>query len=379
MKRYISSFLVLMIVFLQGTTGYQVYAEEVSAASKIFQGQVETDTSKDDKKDIFTGANQDIKQGTVLKMTVTSVLNSTINQEGDEFFAEVTNDLEAPGGVAIPQGTIAHGKITTVRAAKRLGRDAVLSLKFDYLITPDGREIPLTANMSTKNSKVAAVAKIALEDTAYTVAGGLLGGLFALKLFGIGGALASNGYTVAGGAGVGAAVGVTVALVRKGSDKLLSPGDEIKVKTNSELNVPIMTEQSLREDEKLLEGLKVAITSCKLEKDPFGEPNTLTLGINVDNETAKTFSSFDIALVNDYKSVFYASPFSNTEMWFTKISPNSKLNGKLSFSVDNPKRKHWLVFYDSMTRKPLARISVDNAQKDIRKKSKIKNEPNSNN
>ncbi|MEI7473331.1 MAG: hypothetical protein WCK67_01000 [bacterium] len=376
MKKIISSILILSIILLNTTTAYALSTEEVAKASdskiKTIEGKIEENNEIDKKKNIFTGQTQEIKQGTAIKMTVTSVLSSTVNQEGDEFFAEVTNDLDAPGGVAIPQGTIAHGKITKVRNAKRLGRDAYISLNFDYLVTPDGREIPVNAEMSTKHHAVTSVAKVALEDTAYTMAGGVIGGIFALKLFGIGGAIASNGYTVAGGAGLGAAVGVTVSLVRKGSDKLISPGDEIKVKMDSGIKVPILTEESLRQDETKLDGLKVAITNCQLEKDPFGEPNTITLSLNIDNKTENTFSSFDIALVNDYKSVFYASPFSNTDMWFTKIAPNTKLNGKLSFSVDNPKRKHWLVFYDSMTRKPLAKISIDNAQKDLRKKKASK-------
>lgn len=346
--------------------------ESISSTNHLFHGQVEQTDSEDKKNDIFTGSKEEIKEGTVLKMTVTSVLSSGVNQEGDEFFAEVTSDLEAEDGVTIPQGTVAHGKIVEVREAKRLGRDAYISMEFDYLITPDGREIPIEAKMTTKNHPVTAAAKIALEDTAYTVAGGVIGGIFALKLFGIGGAVASNGYTVAGGAGVGAAVGATVSLVRKGSDKLISPGDEIKVRMNNGIEVPVISEDALREDEKLLQGLKVDITNCKLEKDPFGEENTITLSLNINNNTEKTFSCFDIALINDYKSVFYASPFSNTSMWFTKITPNSKTNGKLSFSVDNPKRKHWLVFYDSMTRKPLAKISVDNAWKDLNKKAKKK-------
>ena len=39
---------------------------------------------------------------------------------------------------------------------------------------------------------------------------------------------------------------------------------------------------------------------------------------------------------------------------------------KGSFSVDSPKRKHYLVFYDKRTRKPLAKISIDNVKTDLK-------------
>ena len=48
------------------------------------------------------------------------------------------------------------------------------------------------------------------------------------------------------------------------------------------------------------------------------------------------------------------------------IKRGESVSGILSFSVDNPKREHWLVFYDKRTRKPLAKISINNAMKDLK-------------
>ena len=57
---------------------------------------------------------------------------------------------------------------------------------------------------------------------------------------------------------------------------------------------------------------------------------------------------------------------------FSKIKPGDRTAGRISFAVDNTKRKHWLVFYDRMERKPVAKISVDNAYKEIQAKKKKK-------
>ena len=344
---------------------------ETQSTGKPIQGGVNY-SELDENKGIFTGKIESIQKGSKLKMTVSSVVNSNFQMKGDQFFAEVTDDFSTQSGIVIPSGTVAHGTVTELRDKKRLGRDAYMTIKFDYLITPDNRKIPIEASMTTKRNAAVSTAKVVLEDTAYTVAGGVIGGILAFKVLGLGAAVASHGYTVAGGAGIGAIIGITASLIRKGHDVLIQPGDEIKVSVNESFKLPVMSDKALREEELIYEGLDVKILKYTVEQDPFGELNTITLTLDVKNNTDKTFSTFDMALLSEYKTVYYASPFGDTDMWFRKISPNSELRGNLSFSVDNPKKKHWLVFYDNRTRKPLAKFSLKNAQRDIKKLSQQK-------
>lgn len=363
LRKILAVFFIINIFLFQGNV--------VFAQDKL-QGNVKLDEQQKEQQDIFTGETQEVEKGTTLKMTVSQVISSGYNNEGDEFFAEITNDLNAPGGILIPSGTIAHGKVTKLEENKRLGRDAYISVNFDYLITPDGREVPIEASMTTKRNLAASTAKVVLEDTAYTVAGGVIGGFLALKFLGFGAAVASHGYTLAGGAGIGALVGVTASLARKGSEVLIAPGDEIKVKIISGMELPVLSEEAFKDEEKLLDNFEVKITNYLVEKDPFGELNTITLTLNINNRTNKTFSSFDMALINDYNAVYYPSPFGETELWFQKIAPNTKTIGKLSFAVDNTKRKHWLVFFDTSTRKVLAKVSVKNAERKLIKEKSNK-------
>lgn len=366
-KNILSAFLILTLA-CSFFAPVAVMAEQKSAApSDVFEGKVEMDDHKQPQDKMFTGETQQVKQGTQLKMTVSSVLSGETTQEGDEFFAEIANDLTVPGGILIPTGTVAHGKVTHLKSARRLGRDGYIKVDFDYMVTPDGRQIPMQASMTTKRHPAASVGKVVLEDTAYTLTGGVIGGILALKMFGIGAAVASNGYTVAGGAGVGAAIGATASLVRKGKSVLIAPGDEIRAVIKDQMNLPVMSEEAFKDEEVAYNGLDVNITKYRLEKDPFGEPNTITIDLNINNKTDKTFSSFDMALVSDTKAVYYPSPFANTDLWFKKITPNTRTNGELSFSVDSPKRKHWLVFYDTYTRKPLIKVSIKNAEKRLTK------------
>lgn len=334
----------------------------------------ETDQYQQMQQDLFTGQVETLDRKDVINMTVSQVLDGSLSIEGDEFFAEVTSDVSGDSGVIIPKGTIAHGRITQSGDPKRLGRQGWIALDFDYLITPDGREIPIEGKMSTKLHPMVETTKIIAQDVGYTAAGGVVGGFLALNWLGLEAAIASQGYTIAGGAAVGGAVGLGMALIRKGNEVLIAPGDEIRVKINTTVPLPVYKNEALMQHEKFYPGLEIHISDIKHETDPFGEVNTITLTILISNLSDKTFSGLDMALVNDYNAVFRPSIFGDTKLMFKQISPGEKVVGKISFSVDNIHRKFWLTFFDRRTGAALSKISIDNAYRGVSNKIKKKNE-----
>lgn len=365
MKKVISSFILISFLFLNAPV----------LADPVFEGHAEkTDQLQKLQSELFTGEVEKLERSDVIHMTVSQVLDSNINEEGDEFFAEVVNDVSGDSGVLIPKGTIAHGRISKTEEAKRLGRPAQISLDFDYLITPDGREIPIEGRMSTKLNPVVQTSKIVAQDLGYTLAGGAVGGFLALNWLGLEAAIASQGYTLAGGAALGGAIGLGAALMRKGHDVLIAPGDEIKVKINTSVTLPVYRETALMQHELFYPGLDIMISDIKHEEDPFGEANTITLTIMITNMSDKTFSGLDLALVNDYNAIFRPSIFGDTKLMFKQIKPGDKVVGHISFAVDNINRKFWLTFYDRRTRKPLSKISIDNAYRKVSAKTKKKND-----
>ncbi len=188
-----------------------------------------------------------------------------------------------------------------------MGRDGYIDLSFDYLVTPDGREIPIEGKMSTKLHPLKAAAKIAATDLGYTAVGGVVGGVFAAQALGLEAAIASQGYTIAGGAAVGGAIGLGMSLYRKGKDVLIAPGDEIKVKILSSVELPVYRDEALKQTEEKYPGLDVRVANIIYDKDPFGEVNTLTLSLSISNMSDKSFSGMDLALINDYNTVFNPS------------------------------------------------------------------------
>lgn len=365
MKRVLAT--ILLIMFLGTNT---------AVLADVLQGHAEKTEQYEQqvKQELFTGKVENLERKDIINMTVSQVLDSNLSIEGDEFFAEVTDEVKGDKGVIIPKGTIAHGKITQTGDAKRLGRQAWISLDFDYLVTPDGREIPIEGKMSTKLHPVAEASKIAMQDVGYTIAGGAVGGFMALNWLGLEAAIASQGYTIAGGAAVGGVIGLGMALIRKGSDVLIAPGDQIRVKINTTVPLPVYKETALMQHEMFYPGLDIQISDIKHEKDPFGEVNTITLTVMISNMSDKTFSGLDMALVNDYNSVFRPSIFGDTKLMFKQIRPGDKFAGRVSFAVDNINRNFWLTFYDRRKGTALTKISIDNAYRHVSDKTKKKNQ-----
>lgn len=366
MKKILSFIIIFTMLF---SNALMVTADEPLKGSVMENGEY-----KNDQSDIFTGSVETLDRKEIINMTVSQILDSSISIEGDEFFAEVTDDVYSNKGVIIPKGTLAHGKLTNTTAPGRLGKEASMDLSFDYLVTPDGREIPIEGKMTTKLHPVTQGAKIVAQDVGYTVAGGAVGGLMALNWLGLGAAIASQGYTLAGGAAVGGVAGLSVALIRKGNHVLIAPGDEIKVKINTSIDLPVYKEEALKQEEILYKGLDININNVKHEKDPFGEVNTITLTVLISNMSDKTLSGFDMALVNDYNAKFSPSIFGNTKLMFRQIKPGDKFIENVSFAVDNINRKYWLTFYDRKTNQVITKISVDNAYRNLPEKVKKKNE-----
>ena len=347
-------------------------AETYTPTGNVIRGHVEVTDQNAPQGDYFTGEVSVMDKGDVINMTVTEVMSAGLTMEGDDFFAEVTGEVSGKNGVIIPVGTVAHGSVKQVAGPKRMGRDGWIELKFDSLIMPDGREIPIEAKMTTKNNVVKGTAIKVAQGTGITLAGGVIGGIMALNILGLEAAIASNGYTLAGGAAVGGAVGLGVALYRKGKDVLLAPGDEIKVKILHDLDLPVINEEYLKQEEVFYDGLDVRINEVAVVKDPFGEKNTISVDMVIYNSSPKNFSTLDICLMNELNKKFYPSIFENSKFAISQIKSGERSEGKLYFSVDNPKKPHWLVFTDRRTQKPLTKISLDNALRAIDKASKEK-------
>ncbi|MCD8025237.1 MAG: hypothetical protein LUE64_06845 [Candidatus Gastranaerophilales bacterium] len=344
-KKFIS--LAIIFAFISGGAFAEPLKGSVSENERLIDNEM------------FTGEIDRLDSKDTVKMTVSHVINGAINEEGDEFFAEITEDVSGKTGVIIPKGSIVHGVIQLIQDPKKLNRNGYIITAFDYLVTPDGRQIPIQGNLSTKENLAKGTIKNVAQHTGVALATGALGGLMSINLFGLEAAITSHGMTVAGGAAIGGAIGLVSMLNKKGNTVNLKPGDEFEIKMLGEIDLPVFSENAFREDDIYITGLNVDIMEAKYTKDPFGDDNFIMLNLKIVNDSDMDFYPFDIALMDDVKKIYYPSPFSDNDIWFKTIKSGERVAGKISFSITSKKNKHWLIFMDRSTKKPVAKYSIE--------------------
>lgn len=358
-----------------GVSGFFTSASLAEPDGTVLKGRIEVDK----RRTTPTVNENDIKEippGSTLDMVISTAVTAGVNVEGDEFFGKVSQDYIVDGKVVIPKGTIVHGLVEEMEGPKRAGRNGYITTKFDYMITPDGREISIDGGSTTRDSKVKAAAKVVGRATGFTAVGGIAGAIMVLKYGGIAAVAASEGYALAGGAAVGGAIGLTAAMLTKGKNAMIQPGAEIRVKLSDDLSLPTMNMPDASANNYALEGLKVNVLGLRYDKDPFGELTEINLTLDVTNHTENTFSTFEIGLEDEYGNLFYPSPFGNTDMWFSKITPNTHITSNITFNVDNIRAAHKLVFFKQYSREPLAKIALTDAMVTEKKGNKTRKADN---
>ena len=85
-----------------------------------------------------------IPAGTKLSLQLLQTVDTMACQEGDSFNLMLLNDQKVGGNVVLPSGSVIRGCVQKVKPSKRLSRGAVLYLDFDHVVTPTGRQLPVS-------------------------------------------------------------------------------------------------------------------------------------------------------------------------------------------------------------------------------------------
>ena len=356
----ISLLLLVGLLVVANTLSITAFADEPTDSPNSYKGSISV---TEQLKRKYPTVNYDdvvsVQQGETLDIKISSILGDGLNVEGDEFYGKLSKDYVVKGKLLLPKGTVIHGAIETITPARRMGRNGHIAMKFDYLITPDGREIPIEGDGSTLKSKAGETATTVVKVTGLALGGGIVGAVVALRAGGVALAAASSGYTLGIGAGIGAAGGLAIGLMHKGESALLQPNTELKIKLGENMKLPSMQITNGSVDAIALQGLDVKVLGYRLQKDAFGERREITLSVDMSNQTPHSFSTFDMALMDEDGRVFYPSPFGDTGLMFGKLSANARMKGNLSFNVEDANLQHYLVFFSQYPREVVAKVAVD--------------------
>ena len=87
-----------------------------------------------------------IPAGTKFQLQMLNPISSS-NAAGKDFSAVLITDQTADSDVILPSGSLVRGSIRDIVPAKRMSRGAILYLDFDHVVTPTGRQLPLSLNI----------------------------------------------------------------------------------------------------------------------------------------------------------------------------------------------------------------------------------------
>ena len=194
-----------------------------------------------------------IPQGKIIKIRMGSPVNTQNSSKGDPFFATITEDIKVDNSIILPANSAIRGRVGYIKKNSYLSRGGELILNFDHIITPVGRQVPVaskisncknltpTGSIATGGGYLNAVVKnlnqgveILTNTTNYGIKKGLSWG---------------NGMPVILTAPIAAAGGVAaggtvffvksaMAIVKKGDNVKINPGDILEIKLVEALDIP---------------------------------------------------------------------------------------------------------------------------------------------
>lgn len=196
-----------------------------------------------------------IPAGTKFELKLLTPVSSAPEYSGKEFQAVLMTDQTSDTDVILPMGSLVRGSIDKIIPAKRFSKGSIMYLDFDHVVTPNGRQLPLSlsvigrtditydggltaskgyADVMTQNwettKDIAITATKWGDETFEDTAGGYLR-ILTVPVCAIGGGIGAGAYYVYEG---------IAGMIRKGKDIYLNKGETIRVILTEPVDVPII-------------------------------------------------------------------------------------------------------------------------------------------
>ena len=196
-----------------------------------------------------------IPAGTKFELKLLTPISSAPEYSGKEFQAVLMTDQTSDTDVILPMGSLVRGNIDKIIPAKRFSKGSIMYLDFDHVVTPSGRQIPLSLSVigraditydggltaskgyrdaisqnweTTKD--IAVTATNWGNETFEDVAGGYLR-ILTVPICAIGGGIGAGAYYVYEG---------IADMIRKGKDISLNKGETVRVILTEPVDVPVI-------------------------------------------------------------------------------------------------------------------------------------------
>lgn len=88
-----------------------------------------------------------IPEGTTLSIQLLSPIDTRTNAIGDCFNAILLTEQVSGANVILPSGSVIRGSVKDIIPSKYFSRGATLYLDFDHVVTPSGRQLPMSVSV----------------------------------------------------------------------------------------------------------------------------------------------------------------------------------------------------------------------------------------
>lgn len=311
------------------------------------------------------GTTGELPTGAEVSLTLNGNVNSELNKVGDDVYATVTVDVKKGDKVVLPGQWYVHGKVSEAQGQRRLGRDGFVTIKFDKLISPDGKyAIPFDAEASTKDKTIKSVARVVAKDSVYMSKGAIGGAVMSVEMGGLPLAITTHGISVGIGATAGALVGVGAALARKGKIASALPGEELKFRICSPIKLPAFKPEFLpsAQEVRKIANFELLVRKFEFLKDPFDDKRSRLLRVTfaMDNRTDREYSFGNVIVISSRNHQYYPYVLSyDSRNRLHRVAPSAREEATLTFGVDDPKQKYWLVLLDRGNISELTRVPIN--------------------
>jgi hypothetical protein len=212
-------------------------------------GIAQAQTQSDQVQPQSQGDQVTVIEGAQARLSLQTQLSSKLSEVGDQVVAVLYESVrDANGRIAIARGTEFIGRITQVQPARRPQKQATMTIVFDTMLLPHGKEKITT--VVTAIDDYANDEKLKSKDDEGKVGAGRSGGRTARNA-GTGASMGGLGGLIIGAAGgglggVAAATGAGAAggvLMTKGNDIKLQQGTILRIRFERPVSLPAEVER----------------------------------------------------------------------------------------------------------------------------------------
>lgn len=237
-NKFASMFLVLTVV---GNLALPAFAdEEIMVLPPVNDDGTQSQNyySNNYKSPVLKGTVTTVPVGTSFEIITNSEINTKKSHVGQLFTATLNQPISVGTDIVIPAGSEVFGQVTYSEDAGRVGRNALMEIKFTSVKPPYGNKIPMIGKILTKDNTGllrGGSVKQQLVKNASSVAVTTTGGLAVGT--GIGAIASEAGVGAAVGAVTGGVIGLGYIIVRKGREVNIPMGTKMTVMLEQPLTV----------------------------------------------------------------------------------------------------------------------------------------------